>query len=158
MDLSELEARLIQTEDVEAIKRLKASYCEICDDDHNTDRIIGIFTEDGVWEGRGVGKASGHAELQALFKTFQASISFSQHMVFNPQITVDGDIAKGTWYFLGMFTFYEGTQAKWQTCRYHEDYRKVDGEWKIAHLRIKGPAISADYKAGWARDKPRKAV
>ncbi len=142
--------RLARMEAVESIRRLKALYCEICDDDHNVDRITGIFTEDGVWEGRGIGKATGHAEIQDLFRGFQRSISFSQHMVFNPQIDVNGDHAKGTWYFLGMFTFSAGNQAKWQTCRYHEEYRQVGGEWKISHLRIRGPAISADYRAGWA--------
>ena len=39
-------ARLTRMEDIEAIKQLKALYCEICDDDHNPDRIVTIFTDD----------------------------------------------------------------------------------------------------------------
>ena len=35
MDNSELEKRITVLEDIEAIKRLKALYCAICDDDHN---------------------------------------------------------------------------------------------------------------------------
>jgi hypothetical protein len=35
MASSELERRITQLEDVEAIKRLKALYCDICDDNHN---------------------------------------------------------------------------------------------------------------------------
>jgi hypothetical protein len=151
MDATGLEQRINRLEDLEAIKQLKARYCEICDDDHNPERITSIFAEDGVWEGRGIGKARGHAEIRRLFEGFQKAISYSQHMVLNPVIEVDGDYAKGRWYFFGTFTFHEGNQAKWQAARYHEDYVKVNGDWKIQHLRIKGPGMSADYEKGWAK-------
>ena len=65
MNLEELAARITRLEDLEAIKQLKARYCEICDDDHNPDRITSVFAEDGVWEGRGIGTAEGHGEPQA---------------------------------------------------------------------------------------------
>ena len=52
-DLDRISARLQNLEDIEAIKQLKALYCEICDDDHNPARIVGIFTKDGIWEGKG---------------------------------------------------------------------------------------------------------
>ena len=39
-DIAELQARIARLEDIEAIKQLKALYCEICDDDHNPDRIV----------------------------------------------------------------------------------------------------------------------
>ncbi len=151
MDVSELEARITRLEDLEAIKQLKALYCEICDDSHNPDRIVTIFTEDGIWEGKGIGTASGHAEIRALFQGFQSMISFSQHMTMNPRIEVHGDTANATWYFFGPFTFRENNQAKWQATRYLEDYAKVDGQWKIKHLRIRGPGMSANYETGWAR-------
>lgn len=150
MNIRELEERIIRLEDLEAIKELKARYCEICDDDHNPERITSIFTEDGVWEGRGIGNARGHAEIRELFKTFQKMTKFSQHMVMNPVIEIKGDHAHARWYFLGLFTFYEGNQAKWQSARYHEDYRKVKGAWLIQRLQVKGPGISADYEKGWA--------
>jgi ketosteroid isomerase-like protein len=150
MDIHELEQRITRIEDLEAIKQLKARYCEICDDDHNPDRITSVFAEDAIWEGRGIAKAKGHAEIRALFESFQKMMSFTQHMTMNPIIDVDGDRAQGTWYFFGTFTFYEGNQAKWQSARYHEDYVKLDGAWKIQHLRVKGPTMSADYEKGWA--------
>ena len=50
MDMAELERRLTRMEDIEAIKQLKARYCEICDDDHNPNRITTLFVEDGIWE------------------------------------------------------------------------------------------------------------
>jgi hypothetical protein len=153
MNLEELAARITRLEDLEAIKQLKARYCTICDENHDPDRITSVFSEDAVWEGRGIGHARGHAEIRELFKGFQRMISYSQHMVMNPIIHVDDDEAKGVWYFFGAFTMHDGDQAKWQAARYHEDYVKVNGEWKIRHLRIKGPAISADYETGWAKRK-----
>jgi len=71
-------------------------------------------------------------------------------MAVNPVIEVNGDTAKGTWYFFGPFTMRDGNRAVWQACRYHEDYVKVDGAWKIQHLRVKGPRMSAEYEKGWA--------
>ncbi len=148
--MTTLERRITRLEDREAIKELKARYCEICDDDHNPDRIVSLFTEDGIWEGRGIGLAQGHAEIRELFERFRTMMSFSQHMVMNPVIELDGDRAQARWLFFGMFTFYEGKQAKWQSARYHEDYLKVDGVWLIEHLRVKGPGVSADYEKGWS--------
>lgn len=155
MDLDALAARITRIEDLEAIKQLKALYCEICDDDHNPDRITTIFTEDGIWEGPGIGKAAGHAEIRALFENFQSMMSFSQHMTMNPRINVDGDRAEGTWYFFGAFTFYRNNQARWQAARYHEVYQKISGQWKIQHLKIASPTMSAKYETGWA--SPSKA-
>ncbi len=148
-DPRDLEARIARLEDIEAIKQLKALYCEICDDGHDPKRIVTIFAEDGIWEGRGIGHAKGHAEIGALFEGFGERIAFSQHMVMNPRIEVDGDTATGTWYFFGPFTFREGNQAKWQSTRYHEDYVKEGGQWKIRHLRVRPPGMSADYEKGW---------
>jgi hypothetical protein len=61
------------------------------------------------------------------------------------------DYTAGVWYFFGPFTFYEENQAMWQAARYREDYEKIDGTWKIKHLRVKGPGMSARYEAGWAK-------
>ena len=63
-------------------------------------------------------------------------MSFSQHMTMNPRIRVNGDRATGTWYFFGPFTFRDGSQAKWQATRYHEEYARIEGAWKIKHLLV----------------------
>ena len=135
MDLAELERRLIRMEGIEAIKQLKARYCAICDDDHNTSKITTLFVDDGIWEGASFGKAQGHAAIRELFGTFQKMISFSQHMVMNPIIEIKGDRAQATWYFLGPFTYRKENQAQWVAVRYDDDYVKVNGEWKYQHLR-----------------------
>jgi limonene-1,2-epoxide hydrolase len=93
MDLEDIERQLTRLEDIEAIKQLKARYCEICDDDHNPERINSVFAEDGIWESAEFGTARGHAEIRQLFQKFQKLIEFSQHNVMNPIIEVHGERA-----------------------------------------------------------------
>lgn len=149
MASNELEKRITQLEDIEAIKQLKALYCDICDDNHNPDRITKIFVEDGIWEGGDFGKAQGHDAIRKLFQGFQKLIGFSQHNIFNPRIAIDGDRAKGTWYLLGPFTFRKDNGARWIACRYDDDYVKVNGQWKYQHLRADIRMV-APYEKGWA--------
>src|SRR5437879_13849381 len=108
MDNAELEKRLTALQDIEAIKRLKAEYCDICDDAHNPDRMVAIFAEDGIWEGKGLCRAQGQADIRKLAKCFAEGISYSQHNVFNPRIEVNGHAAPARWTFLRLFTFRHG--------------------------------------------------
>ena len=135
MDIAELAKRITRLEDIEAIKQLKARYCDICDDMHNPDRIASVFAEDGIWEGGDFGKAQGHKAIRDLFSGFKEQISFSQHNIMNPIITVDGDRATGSWYIVGPWDFVENNRNVWMTLRYDDDYVKIDGEWKYQHLR-----------------------
>ena len=45
----ELEKRIAQLEDIEAIRQLKARYC-LYVDQRNEDAWVSLFTEDVVWE------------------------------------------------------------------------------------------------------------
>lgn len=149
MTAEELARRITILEDIEAIKKLKARYCAVCDDNHNPEKITTLFVEDGIWEGEGIGVHQGHAAIRALFQRFQEQISFSQHNVMNPIIEVDGERARGAWYLLGPFTFRKGNRAVWMAARYRDDCVKVNGEWKFKHLRAIG-RMSAPYETGWA--------
>jgi hypothetical protein len=149
MELADMERRLTRLEDIEAIKQLKARYCEICDDDHNPDRITSVFAEDGIWESADFGTAKGHAAIRELFRKFQKLIAFSQHNVMNPIIEVDGNRATAEWYFLGPFTFREHGEPRWLALQYKDDYVKVDGRWKYQHLRV-NLRLSARHDKGWA--------
>jgi hypothetical protein len=149
MDMKELEQRLTRLEDIEAIKQLKARYCEICDDDHNPERITSVFAEDGIWEGKDFGTAKGHPAIRDLFRGFQKLIKFSQHNVMNPIIEVDGNRAKGSWYFTGPFTFHEKNEARWLILRYEDDYVKINGKWVYQHLRV-FVRLNASHDKGWS--------
>ena len=149
MDMNELERRLTRIEDIEAIKQLKARYCEICDDDHNPDRIASVFAEDGVWESVEFGTGRGHKAIRELFAGFQKLIKASQHNVMNPIIEVNGTRAKASWHFLGPFTFYENNEARWLALSYEDDYIKINNQWLYQHLRVHLRMI-APHETGWA--------
>jgi hypothetical protein len=149
MSTGDFEKRITVLEDIEAIKQLKARYCAVCDDDHNPDKITTLFAEDGIWEGGDFGKAQGHAAIRKLFEGFQKLISFSQHNIMNPIIEVNGDRAKGVWYLIGPFTFRKDNDARWLSCKYEDDYVKINGEWKYQHLRAY-IRMNAPYEKGWA--------
>lgn len=131
-----LEERITRLEDIEAIKQLKARYCDVCDDMHNPDRIGALFAEDGIWESPDFGQAKGHAAIRELFQKFQAMFSFSQHNIMNPIIEVNGNRATAQWYIMGPWDQTEDDRKIWMTLRYNDDYVKVDGEWKYQHLRV----------------------
>lgn len=139
MELEELRSRITRIEDIEAIKQLKARYCEICDhDNYDADAMATLFTEDGTWESSRVGKAEGREAIRELFSGFPKRIARAQHIVANPLIEVDGDRAHGVWYLISAVDQSDGTKYKWPSgaARYHEDYVKQNGEWKIRHLRV----------------------
>src|SRR5207248_104379 len=75
MTSEELERRVTVLEDIEAIKKLKARYCSVCDDNHNPDMITTLFAEDGIWEGADQGAHRGHAAIRKLFESFRDRIS-----------------------------------------------------------------------------------
>ncbi len=135
MDMAELENRITRLEDIEAIKQLKARYCEICDDRHNPDRITSLFAEDGIWESDDFGKAKGHDAIRELFVGFQKMFSFSQHNITNPIIEINGNRATAIWYLMGPWTHTDNDKEIWMTARYDDDYVKIDGVWKYQHLR-----------------------
>jgi hypothetical protein len=155
MDLAELEHRLKRMEDIEAVKRLKALYYDVCDDNHNPDRIGELYAEHGSWQGAGF-SATGRAEIRELFASFQGVVSETQHAGVNPVIDVDGDRATGVWYTLAVFNFHESGQRQLMAARYDDTYVRVNGEWKLEHLHSQ-LRVSIDLAQGisplpeWAR-------
>jgi hypothetical protein len=128
-------AELQRLTDIEAIKRLKYTYAEICDDNHNPNRICSVFTEDAVWNGgKQLGTYSGHDQIRDAFSGFSKSIDFSRHHMTNPIITVDGNKATGKWYMIGVF--WKNGKDTTSTVAYLDEYVKVDGKWLIQNLIV----------------------
>jgi SnoaL-like domain len=149
MSTAGLEERITVLEDIEAIKRLKARYCDVCDTGYDPDRIAALFTKDGTWEGGEFGTATGHAALRKMFEGLHKAVSFAQHNAMNPIIEVTGDRAKGAWYLFCPYTSRANNRAGWIAGRYDDDYVKVNGEWKYQHLRAI-IRMHARYEEGWA--------
>ena len=152
MTLQDLEARLKVLEDVEAIKRLKARYCAYCDDNYDAAGIAALFTEDAVWDGGMRGRAEGREEIREFFKRSPDRISFAVHMVTNSMVEVDGNTAKGTWYLFQPCTWTEGNRAVWGSAKYHEEYVRVDGDWKFRNLKLTS-FFWTPFDQGWAQNR-----
>ncbi len=157
--MEELEARIKALEDIEKIKKLKAAYCDLCDagldDKKNLDGLLVHFTDDarvdfGLGEGS---KFNGKKELKVFFgEMVPAAVSFSIHMLHNAVIDVDGDKAKGKYYFEAPTTDSATNRAQWMAGTYHEEYSRVSGEWKFSSIKVSWRYISP-YEEGWAKNK-----
>lgn len=137
--------------DIEEIRRVTYTYAEICDDNHNPDRIGSVFTEDGVWDGGEMyGTLRGQAEIREGFKGFSAAIDFSRHNLLNNIIDVDGDTAKARWYWLGLYRKRGGPDYI-QAGTYYFDYKRTDRGWLISSVRPVAK-ISARTSVGWEHE------
>lgn len=101
-----LAQRVQKLEDVEAIRKLKARYCKLCDDDHNPEGLAKLFVSDAVWEATVSGRHEGVAAIQKFFTELRASgrIRNSAHNAMNPDIEVTGDTARGHWRLIMLYT------------------------------------------------------
>ena len=155
MSNGDLESRIRNLEDVEAIKQLMASYCVNLDHGCDADVLTGLFADGGVWEATTVGrglKVEGKEAIHKFFSAAAVSIPFAVHMVMNPMIKVDGDKATAIWYLLQPNTQADDDRAYWGTARYDNDYVKVNGEWKIKHSRINS-FFMTPFDQGWVKQR-----
>ena len=135
---TDLATRVQVLEDVEAIRKLKAAYCDACDDDHNGDAVAALFVPDGTWGPVGRPPHSGHDEIRAFMYSVRnrGQIARSAHQIFNPVIEVDGDTATGRWRFLMMYTATDDTSFVRIIGTYDDTYVRVGDGWKFRSLSV----------------------
>ena len=144
-----IEERLQTLEDIEAIKRLKVRYAELCDAGFDADGLVSLFTPDGVWDAGEFGRFRGPDEMRAYWRETARVTDFALHYMANHVVDVDpaGSEATGRCYLLGTAT--RDGQAYWMAVRYAERYRKVDGRWLFAEMKLL-PAFMTAYERSWA--------
>src|ERR1700730_17269086 len=104
MSATDLERRIAQLEDIEAIKKLKASYCLHVG--HGSEGVwVPPPTEPPVWDSDKFGRFDGREAIRGLFRNIPEMLHFAIHYVMNPIIEVKGDRATGIWYLLEPCTF-----------------------------------------------------
>ena len=125
-------------DDIEAIRQLKARYFRLMDT-KDWDGFRACFTDDLVVDvsADGAGTFEGvEAFMAMLVPTMREVVSV--HHGHMPEISITGDdTATGIWAMEDQLRF--GGQAKMELHgygHYHETYRKVEGEWKIATTRL----------------------
>lgn len=149
----DLEQRIARLEAIEAIKRLKATYAEACDDGYNPEKMFHLFTADAVWEEPTTfGVHHGRDAICAFFAGVSAPISFALHYTDAPHIDISADLLSATcdWYIFMPFTS-EGSPS-WLMATYHDEYRVDEGAWKFAHVTIAVEALTP-YADGWVKTR-----
>jgi len=150
MSLDDLEKRIQAIEDIEAIKQLKATYSEYCDDSYNPEKMMGIFTEDAVWDGgERFGKYTGHKEIKEFFENASKSLVFGAHFFLQPRITLTGEkTAKANWYLWQTSTMANG-KGVWICGLEDDEYRKCDdGKWRMSNMKLTLFYVTS-YEDGW---------
>lgn len=154
----DIAARLQVLEDIESIRKLKASYCYLVDaalagDLEKWDEFMTHFVDDAWIDFEGFGRHEGKEAVGRFYRDLVgASLSYSAHMVSNPLIEVDGPSARGRWYVDVPVTIRPRNQAAWLQGKYQEEYLKVDGQWKWKSITTTFDFITP-YDQGWVQTR-----
>lgn len=126
----------VAVEQKQRIRELKYRYGRYTDT-ADVDAFVELFTEDAEFDIGVYGTGSGHDELEEFIEwVAEQNVVNRVHNIFNPLITVDGETATGEWYYIALYEQDDGTVEIGQGY-YDDEYRLVDGEWKISSLTAK---------------------
>lgn len=116
-----------------AIAELKNAYCHRIDSG-DYEGWVDLFTEDGVFD---AGEAfEGHEALLSFAEdVFDEQYGRTAHVVSTPVVDVDGDRATGRFYLHFLYEDADGNTG-WRQSRYEDEFRREDGDWKIATVTI----------------------
>ncbi len=136
MSHNDLEKRIQALEDAEAIKKLHQKYIDLMDNLRYED-VLDLFTEDASVAIRNLGVKKGRKELREIYVDVLAkkrgTERFDGHMAVQPDISINGDTAKGTWLIYMLFS---RPSIQWVQGRNDCEYKKINGEWKISKLKF----------------------
>ena len=136
-------------QEIEAIKRLKYKYLR-CLDNKLWEEMAECFLDDATSAYSG-GKYSfsGREEILNFFReSMSGSHILSSHTVHHPEIDIDSETsATGIWRLEDVFIDDENGFAIQGAGWYRDEYRKLDGIWKIKHT---------GYKRTWEEMVSRK--
>ena len=135
MSLEDLEKRVKAIEDLEEIKKLHQNYINLMDN-LQYEEVLDLFTEDATVEVRNSGVKRGKKELSEVYMGIlekRGTTRLEGHMAIEPDITVDGDSARGAWLIYMLFS---KPTVQWVQGKNECEYRKENGKWKISKLKF----------------------
>jgi ketosteroid isomerase-like protein len=134
MSLEELEKRIQALEDLEDIKKLHQKYINLMDNLQYKE-VLDLFTEDASVEVRNSGVLKGKEGLTDIYinKLGRRTARSEGHFVIEPDITVDGETANGTWLVYMLFSI---PAVEWVQGKNEAEYKKVGGKWKIKLMKF----------------------
>ena len=136
MSLEDLEKRVKAIEDLEEIKKLHQNYINLMDN-LQYEEVLDLFTEDATVEIRNSGVKRGRKEMSEVYLGILAknrgTTRYDGHMAIEPDITVNGNMAKGTWLIYMLFS---KPTIQWVQGKNECEYRKENGKWKLSKLKF----------------------
>jgi len=134
MDLAELAKRIQAIEDLEEIKKLHQKYIDLMDN-LKYKEVLDLFTEDASVEVRNSGVLKGKEGLTDIYinKLGRRTARSEGHFVIEPDITIEGDAARGTWL---VYMLFSKPTVEWVQGRNEAEYIKVGGKWKIKSMKF----------------------
>lgn len=155
--LGDLEARLQDIEDREAIVNLIVDYARACDQGNDPKLLDPLFTEDAVWECEGFGRYEGRARLcSALQGIAGEKIWWSLHYMISPRIEIDAnnDRATAFWYLWESATIPDSATDKpephWIGATYDAIVVKQAGRWLFQSMQLNLSMVSP-CSDGWVK-------
>jgi hypothetical protein len=137
--------------EIEAIKRVKYKYLR-CLDQKLWDEMRDVFTNDAVaaYSGGKYAYEGREAIIDFLVRSMGAETFHSSHRVHHPEIDLTGDTtAVGTWAMDDVVVMTDWNLTVRGAAFYEDEYRKVDGTWKISRTGYK-----RTYEEVQGRDVP----
>jgi uncharacterized protein (TIGR02246 family) len=119
--------------DEEQIRGVLARYCHLCDEGR-FDEWAALFTDDGTFTVMGT-THQGRGDLQAFISAALPRERRGRHMLSEPLIEVDGDVALGWTDFAFVGRTGDGL-AVTQAGRYHDRFVRDEGVWRFASHEI----------------------
>ena len=129
--MQELVKELVEKE---AIRELKARYFRGLDS-KDWSLFSSTMTEDvkGRYSGGKLSFEDRESLVQFMVENLSKGTVVTMHQGHHPEITIadDGESANGTWYLQDMVIDLVAKTRLYGAAIYQDEYRKVDGEWKI---------------------------
>ena len=118
-------------EDKDEIRELMARYCMLFDSGAFEEWLT-LFTDDGAFDVRGMGRFAGHDQLRSFLRNVPLTDGqpLMRHYVMNEIIEVEGDHASARSYVL---VARGGSRLELSVAgRYEDLLRRVDRRWRFA--------------------------
>ena len=152
--LARLSLNVRRAEDLRAVKNLQISYAQYAQFGL-WNEMAALFAADGDAL-YGDDKLSGRTAIARYYLTHWGGGhegllpgELKTRLIDTPvlNLSADGKTAKGRWHELAMLGRYGGG-ARWSGGIMENDYAKVNGIWRITHLRY-FPTFAGPYDTGW---------
>lgn len=138
--------RLVAIED---IKQLKARFMRCVDTKDLPCLRDEVFAPGAEIHFKGTDydiSAAGWTAIEKFYQDAFTPTKFGMHHAHTPEITVEGETARGTWYLHDIFVNLDENWTLQGSALYDDSYAKIDGRWRI---------MFSTYQRLWEETTPR---